>query len=246
MVLCLMGIASLLEAQQFTKEQIDDYRTKWAREYFTKKGLPAPDGGVQVVSSSQISSLDKNEIQKNKEEYLKNGFISKYNDRAKDLLNFEIFAQHAFKNKFNIFDESTHLRHSIDELKMAYTFVGIPSNLNAKIIGVSPYLTFIKNEGWVGAVQFFNLDGIGICAFTENNIRLSHGSVMLAREDISEYINGKPAMTDVIGNIKSGYVYHIDWYGSDFFRELECATQEYLPLTLKKVVELANKIDSAS
>ena len=70
---------------------------------------------------------------------------------------------------------------------MAYTFVGVPKDDMSDFIGVAPYLTYLNGQGWVGAKQFFIKNGLGSCVFSESNVRLSHGSIVIAQEDVRGY-----------------------------------------------------------
>jgi hypothetical protein len=95
---------------------------------------------------------------------------------------------HYQKYKGVLSSESTHIRGSIDELKLAYTFVGVPTAEMDINIGVAPYGAYkeVRNgddgDGWDGAVQFFEKKGIGSCAFTEHNRMLAHVGVELIKE----------------------------------------------------------------
>ena len=47
------------------------------------------------------------------------------------------------------------LDDAIAELKMAYTFIGVPQSDMSKCIGVAPYGAY-HEDGWDGAIQFFD------------------------------------------------------------------------------------------
>lgn len=89
------------------------------------------------------------------------------------------------------------------------------------------------------------MNGVGVCNYSENNIKLSHGSIIIPEEDARKDINGKYTTIDIEGKKKSGFVYDIRWYDDNFFRQLECTSPQYDPDITQKLVELAKKIDKA-
>ncbi|KTD17280.1 hypothetical protein [Legionella jordanis] len=225
---------------------IQKVRNNWAVEHFKKQNMLYPDGGVQIVPEKKMSSYSqfKKELEKDKNDISKYGYINQPSERAQHLLSIKTIAEHQMKKQNNDYDpRSTHMRHSIGDLKMAYTFVGVPSNDISEFIGVAPYLTYLKGQGWVGAIQFFKNNDVGYCAFSENNIRLSHGSVVIAKEAVRNDVNEKITTVDVTGNKQTGFVYNVEWYDNTFFRQLECANLEYSQTITDEVIELAKRID---
>lgn len=134
---------------------------------------------------------------------------------------------------------------TIHDLKMGYTFLGVPEYLVTNSFGVASYWAYHKN-GWDGAIQFFETKEIGTCTFAEHSLKLSKGGIRLAKEAVSYKINDKPTLIHVKGNHASGYVYNIQWYDNDFARSLECAHKKYKPSITNKVIGLAKNIDSSS
>ena len=134
---------------------------------------------------------------------------------------------------------------------MAYTFVGVPKKEEMTVnIGVAPYGAYkqVKNgddgDGWDGAGQFFEKNGLGSCAFTEHNRRLAHSGVELIKELVTNEINDKPTILLMKGSDDSGFVYKVKWYDPLFSRELECASKKYNTETRAAVIELAKRIDT--
>lgn len=179
------------------------------------------------------------------------GYVEEKEPRAKELLDFKNLSSYQ-KNKYKdvLSSESTHLRDSIRELKLAYTFLGVPTEDMDSNYGVAPYGAYksIKKgdigDGWDGAVQFFDKKGIGGCAFSEHNRKLSGFGVELIKELVSYEIQNRPTVLLVTGTKESGYVYKLKWYDPTFSRELECANMEFHPQIKEKVIELANHIES--
>lgn len=247
----LMGlVASALanSAELSERQKAIEYQNNWSREHFVKRGLPLPDGGIKIVPEAKMTGFAENKEERIriKKEIASLGYMKMESERAQFLLNFERIAKRNYKNNSNDFSSiSSDLKHSIGEIKMAYTFVGVPANNVDTLIGYSPYLNFIKGEGWMGAVEFFKNNQIGICAYSENNVRLGHGSIVIAKEDTRYDINGKTTTVEVMGRKESGFVYNVEWYTKDFFRQLECANSEYKSDYKEATIELAKSIDSA-
>ncbi|QMT61866.1 hypothetical protein [Legionella sp. PC997] len=245
-----------------TKEEIN----KRNKEILAKAGIEIPEyNEINIVPASKYitsKNIKQNandaHIAKKTEEYLamneeqqKNGYVKNNEPRAKELLDLKNTASYQKKEyKGVISSESTHIRDSINDLKLAYTFVGVPPEDMNMSIGVAPYGAYksIKNgdvgDGWDGAVQFFDKTGIGSCAFSEHNRKLSGLGVELIKELVSYDIQNRPTVMLVTGTKESGYVYKIKWYDSTFSRELECANTEFNPQIKEKVIALANRIES--
>ncbi len=185
------------------------------------------------------------------DEQKKNGYVKDFEPRAKELMDLKhITPYHQNKYKGVLSSVSTHIRASSDELKLAYTFIGVPSAEMDLNLGVAPYGAYksVKNgddgDGWDGAVQFFDKNGIGSCAFTEHNRKLAHSGVELIKELVTNEINDRPTLLLTKGTENSGFVYKIKWYDPIFSRELECASKEYSIKTHSEVIELAKRIDT--
>lgn len=170
--------------------------------------------------------------------------MNENNPRAKELLEFKHTAAYQYKKFSNDENpEATQLRHSIGELKMAYAYHGVPTNLMSQSIGVAPFGAY-HEDGWDGVVQFFENQEAGSCAYTEHNWRLSHGGATLAKEAVVYAVKDKPTLILVKGDSNSGFVYEINWFDDMFAHTLECANKNYGIALTKQVIQLANAIDS--
>ncbi|ASQ47298.1 hypothetical protein [Legionella clemsonensis] len=127
---------------------------------------------------------------------------------------------------------------------MAYTPTPVPFSVADEYIGAAPYLTYLKQQGWVGVIQFFKNNSVGNCSFSENNIKLSHGSVVIAKEDVRQDVNGKTTTVEVMGDENFGFTYTVEWFDDLFFRKLECASKHYSTQTTDAVIKIAQQIDS--
>jgi hypothetical protein len=267
--LLIAGIAAIFTLNSMansqptlTKEEVDTKN----REYLAKAGIVLPDStAISIVSAYTLTNDENLKQNKNNaylakkiQEYLamndeqqKNGYINSDEPRATELMELKHVAPYHQKKYKNVLSpESTHIRASSDELKLAYTFVGVPEADIDLNIGIAPFGAYkeIKNgddgDGWDGAVQFFEKNNIGSCAFTEHNRRLAHSGVELIKELVSYDVHGKPTVVLIKGTKKSGFVYKLKWYDAIFSRELECANPEFNPKLRAEIIELANRIDS--
>lgn len=244
MIMALLPAALALAAQDQTKSR--EGQEKENLSMLAALGLPLPGSGIHLISSQAMKG--PKEIQsKNSRmffEQKKNGYVKEETPRAQQLLEFRNTAPYQYKKyEENHEPWSTHLRHSIADLKMAYTFIGAPVNEMTPFIGVAPIGVY-REEGWSGAVQFFNNEAAGSCAFTENNVKVSHAAVELIEQAITYDINGKPTLTLIKGTNTTGYLYDIQWFDPIFFRQLECANKEYSADRTQKIMDLAKRIDS--
>jgi len=263
----LIGVAALIAVDAFannlpTREEIEQKD----KEYLLKAGIDIPDTPeIRIVPANKY--LAKKNLTNNQDDdfmatqvqnYLKmhseqqkSGFVKIKEPRAKELMELKQIAPiHLKKYKGVLSPTSTHLRPSINELKLAYTFVGVPESDMDKSIGISPYGVYkqIKNgddgDGWDGAVQFFDKNGVGSCAFTEHNRKLAHSGVELIKELVSYEVDNKPTILLIKGTKETGYIYKLKWYDATFSRELECANSDYSPKLRADVIELANRIEA--
>lgn len=246
-LLFLLSILFSTSVFSLSEEEIlQNERLEWAKDYFSKKGGPIPDGGIKILPEKEMSTYEESKKirKKMKDDIQKFGYINQNNDPNNRLFHLKEYALHDLTSHAqNSRPTNTHLKSTIDELKMAYEFKGIPINEITESIGFAPYGTYIKDKGWIGAHHFFIKDEIGNCVFIENNIKLSHGAIIIPKEDVTYLIHNKPTTTYISGNTKSGFLYHIDWYDLNFFRSIECANKKYNEEIMQKIIELATKID---
>ncbi|ASQ44985.1 hypothetical protein [Legionella clemsonensis] len=243
-------------APPLSQEQIREQN----KAYLKKMGIEMLDGEVRIIDAKTLKSQANDEFYATRiKQYLsmhkeqeKNGFVNAPSPRAKELLEFSKTADFQYeKYKNELSPSSTHIRHTIAELKMAYTFVGVPASVTDKTIGFAPYGAYKQTkygddgDGWDGAIQFFQKKDVGTCEFKEHNMKLAHGGVELIKELVSEDIAGKPTIVLVKGNEQTGFTYQINWYDNTYSRELTCAATSYQPSTKDKVISLAKLIESS-
>lgn len=230
-----------------SNEAIQKARMEWSKKYLAEKNMPVPDGGIKIIPEKQMSSYNKFKAKKiaDRESVAQYGYIKERSEEAQRLFNFKKFAADDYQIHGNNYKPtSTHLKHTVNELKIAYTFIGVPKSEISELIGVAPYLSYIKGKGWVGASEFFIKQNIGTCFYSENNIKLSHGSVVIAKEDVRNDVNDKPTIVRVSGTEETGFLYKVEWFDNTFFRELSCANRHYSGDIKQQVIDFANRIDS--
>jgi hypothetical protein len=250
------GFIQAIEASEVSREEIRSQN----KAYLQKMGITLLDGEVRIIKAKILMAQAKDDYYSSKvqsflamhKEQEKNGFVKEPEPRAKELIDFKQAAQYQYKKYNSEFSpSSTHLRHAMSDLKMAYTFVGVPESEIDKNIGVAPYGAYKQVKygdeggGWDGAVQFFEKKEIGICEFKEHNLKLAHGGIELIQELVSDEILGKPTIVLVKGNKETGFLYQISWYDNTFSRELSCAAPDFNELTKNNTIELAKTIEKA-
>lgn len=228
-------------------DKIAKEREIWTKKHFAKQGSPVPDGGVTVIPEQQMSEykIFKEQRSKERADVKKYGYIKQFLPQIQSLLNFKEIS----KNRFTT--ESTNpvnegMRRSISEIEMAYNFKGVPAHAVTTMLGVAPSVTYIKGQGWAGAMQFFEKAGLGNCSYRENNLKFSHGAAIIPEEDVTKDINGKITVTNITGEPNVGFMYSVDWYDDNYFRELKCANEKYEPYIMYSALELARGIDNNS
>ena len=214
---------------------------------FGKDGLPRPGTGVHVIPANKMH-YDKSQvmsIKANASTLNNKGYIEKYNQNATNLLMFHQIANADYSKNYDLAgSQSTHLRHNLSELKMAYDYQGVPNALVKETIGFAPESAFTE-QGWTGAVQFFVPQGLdGICSYHEVNIGLTKSSANFAKELISNQVNDKITLIDVAGNEASGYNYNIEWWDDNFRHVLTCASKNFKPEIKQQAIALAVNIDN--
>ncbi|HHF7373992.1 hypothetical protein [Legionella bozemanae] len=258
----LLTFNVMAETSNPSKEEMD----KKAREYLAKSGINIPETtDISIVSATKYinaptAANDKNDayIAKKMQEFLsmnqeqqKNGYVQVAEPRAKELMELKYIAPTQIKKYKDTFSPiSTHIRMSIDEIKLAYTFLGVPETDRNLTIGVAPFGAYkqVKNgdkgDGWDGAVQFFEKDGIGSCAYYEHNRILAQSGVELIKELVTYDVDNKPTIVLVKGTEQTGFVYKLKWYDQTFSRELECANTKFSSQIRSEVINLANRIEN--
>ena len=226
-------------------DKIAKERAEWTKQHFAKQGSPVPGGGVVVIPEQQMSEYKTFKAQRDKEraDVRKYGYIKQFLPQTQSLLNFKEVSksQFAVKSAHSV-DEG--LRHSINEIEMAYNFRGVPSGAVNTMLGVAPSVTYIKGQGWAGAMQFFAKDGLGICSYRENNLKFSRGAAIIAEEDAVKDVNGKITIVNITGEPTTGFMYSVDWYDNRYFRELKCSNEKFDQSIMSSALELARTIDN--
>ncbi len=239
-------IAATAGADVPSNESIQAQRDAWSRAYLAKEYGIQPDGGVTVMPAEQMKSYQDTKTMRDKihADISTYGYVREANDPNNRLFNLAYIARRDLRIYANINSPgNTHLKYTVAELKLAYNYIGVPLNV-VNVIGYAPYLSYIKDKGWVGAMQFFTKEGIGSCVYSENNIKLSHAAAIIPKEDARDDVNGKITTVIVKGTPETKFIYTVDWYDDKFFRQIECANDEYNEAITQGIIELAKVADA--
>lgn len=207
--------------------------------------LPQSGEGVKIVPDSEIFhiKLSKKEQQAFDNE-IKLGYVQRKSPDAIQLLEmgkhtFQSPGDRKFYNTSEPYD--THLKESLSQIQLAFDFKPLSFIAPENTLGFAPAMTW-KN-GWTGIVQFFKHEPIGICSYLKTSVHLNGSAIRLSKERISYFIDEKPAVAINEGRKNEGFSYIINWYDSDYFHRLSCATLDYSMQTANNVKELAKLID---
>ena len=206
--------------------------------------LELPDG-VKIVPRAKLGFTEEELIRGAEEdlERKQKGYVNEKSNRAFQLIDFESYSKRQLElTKNNHSSSGTHLRPFIRDLKLAFYYRGVPYDSMAKNFGASPGGGY-RTDGWTQATQFFYAKDIGNCAFIESDAHITQSSIEIALEAIEYLVNKKPSLIDVRGSAESGFLYDIQWFDGDYFRELECANIKFSKTTLNNIIELAKRID---
>lgn len=250
MVLTLLPAFSLFAAHNLMSENMDKIakeREEWTKKHFSKQGSPVPGGGVTVLPEKEMAEYKTFKEQRAKERRDKKtlGYIKEFLPQVQSLLNFKEIAKNRLSHQFSGTSPSDEgLRHNISEIKMAYDFKGVPINYVDIMLGVAPSVTYVEGQGWAGAMQFFEKSSLGNCSYRENNIKISQGAAVIPKEDATDDVNGKITVKNITGEPNSGFMYSVDWYDDNYFRELKCANEKFNQYIMNQTIDLARIIDN--
>jgi hypothetical protein len=136
----------------------------------------------------------------------------------------------------------THIKASYKEIKLAFPYKEIPMQEGSTIIGYAAIGEW--HDGWTGINVFFENKDLGICSYELNNMAISHGAVNIS-EDVARYdINKMPNTLLVEGSTKSGFLYRINFFDSQFSKSLECAKTKFDKSTTNKLIGFAKVLDN--
>lgn len=243
-IIALTIIPSLVFA--ITDEQKDIFN-KANIKVLEEKGLPTPGSGVQLVSqeSMKMKSWEREKFSEENKELKIKGFIKRESNRAYELINIKSQIEKIQPQKDLVYKGTdSHLRRNVKDIPFAYSYIGAPKDMMIDFYGIAPVGTYVHEpkSGWTGAVEFFKTS-FAHCAYTENNMVVSHGAAQIDEEEAKYDVNGKITLIDVEGNDSTGYLYRINWFDNTFNRNLECATKNYSTEVREYTIELAKKID---
>jgi hypothetical protein len=210
-------------------------------------GLPKANSGIVIVPLAKMSgpeNMQQEELSHIAQQKSK-GYYDSDAPYVKELLSIKDQAKREIKElkwKNNPYD--THIKEHISDLKLAFSFTGLPMVNRNNIIG---YVVMGGwHGGWTGVVEFFTDEKLGTCEFAYNNMALTHGADQIAAEAVRYDINSRPNILDVQGSEASGFLYDISWYNGVYDEELQCANMVYDSKITDRLISLAKEIDKTN
>lgn len=220
------------------------------KEYLKKEGLPLPCSGITIVDMKQmmLSDHQKQLLNTALEQEKMDGYRHEFSQAATNLLNIDELLKPEFKRikKLVPQKQSANITTDLSNIKMAYDYVRVPSELSKRFVSFAPTGTYIDNEdgdGWIAITEYFISNFDAPCSFEENNIRLSGSSSVVPKQMINYAVNNKITESMTLGDT-TGYLYQVQWTNDDFRRTLRCASKHYSVDVKGKTLELAIKIDN--
>lgn len=198
----------------------------------------------QPINNIQVPESVKAEIMKRQAEEKRKGFYENINPYAAYLLNFKNSLDKEIRlgNKNDILD--TNLKANLKNVKLAFPFelkaVNKENHLAYAVGG-----SYLKDKGWTGIKVFFDEPELGVCSYSYFNLKMSNGHVDISSKLVNPIVDNKESSKFVEGTPSTGFLYTVDWYTTDTMKLLDCASHDYDPEFLHKVIALANKIDKS-
>lgn len=210
--------------------------------------------GIQYVNENSVHVPDAmlKEVRSYKVQMQTNGYINKENDFVPELLNQRRDAAAMLRESDKIQDKfDTHLHRNLSDLKLSFTFNGLPDIKKEDIIGYAVGGSYIKKpgkpEGWDGVAVLFESNSMGSCRFDYDHIV----SAYVDRASVTFDINKKPTMIFVEGTAHTGFLYTVMWYTDKTknermtLSEIKCARKKLENNIPKKMVEYAKILDKS-
>lgn len=237
LVLALLS-ANIQASPELSQVELDDIKKTLHAQGFNVYG------SVTIVPKSSIKASHELKMQWKSQdlEQKEKGYYVKEAPRAKELLQLHETIDFIYRaSAKNTSTTSSNLRRFISEIKMGYVFTPVQQSETVNVLGFAPSGGY--NDGWNGIVEFFDKKGLGSCAYSESNLKLSHGTEKIDEDKVRYDINGKVTTVDIYGTPKTGYLYTVHWADDNYFRDLECANLSYSIEITNAVITLAKQID---
>ncbi|MCC5791689.1 MAG: hypothetical protein JJT82_03660 [Legionellaceae bacterium] len=202
--------------------------------YLKKQGLPLPGEGAKVVND--ISAKIPGKLKEQKKEMQEKGYYTSDSGRPTELMQMKERANAIFAKT-----SQTELKPTAQQIPLGYQFNALPKNSGIDVTAFAPSGGY--HNGWNGIVAFFEKEGLGSCAYTENNITLSQAAIYIPHHEAEYRVNGKLTLTEVGGSKDTGFLYTVHWFDERFFYRLECASIQYKMSLKNEVIALAKELD---
>jgi hypothetical protein len=209
----------------------------------SNQSVPLSKRGIQLVPLKLMSipEAQKEEVLARALEQKEKGFYETDSEYAKFLLETPAHAANEIKSfKANNDPTDTHLKANFNEIKLAFSFKGLPSIKKNDIIGYAAIGGW--HDGWTGIKVFFKQNK-SVCSYSYFDLAASHGAAQLNQEYATKEVNGKISYIDIEGNRKSGMLYSVNWFEEKAVHQLDCANATYNKLFTDGTVALARQLD---
>jgi hypothetical protein len=200
--------------------------------------------GVTIVSANAMAtdSTLKKQDDLEASQLKTQGYISTKHDNAKYLLNIKASAPAEIKAYANSKDPyDTHLKQNISEINLTFPYKGVQGISDKNVIGYAATGTVVKG-GWTGVKEIFNDEKLGVCSLDIESRRDVKMQVRINADRVSYAANNNPTTTQVEGDPKFGFRYSIFWISNKYNSNLDCATRNYDPTLLAKMVSYSDVI----
>lgn len=205
------------------------------------------NSGIKVVPLSQMGMSEdyKQNIINEMAEQKRNGFIlNKDGEAYKKIATAEKDIERLKSERKRYLKPGTldtDIQKNISDIKLSFNYKSIQQP-GITIIGYAPMGTYIKS-GWTGIVEFFKHKDLGTCEYSINDMTLSQGEVIIAKEFVHYYVNHKAGISLIKGSDSTGFMYDLEWDDSKYNYKLECANMKFYKDIMSNMVKLANNID---
>ena len=86
---------------------------------------------------------------------------------------------------------------------------------------------------------------MGSCEYSMLDLPSSGDSIQVAKEPANYNINNKVSTHLIEGSRDSGFLYEVAWFTSNRMNQVSCATHQYDPKLMNKLITLCRHIDAA-
>lgn len=226
----------------------DDAAQEKSYKQFDTNLIPKADSGIKVIQKQIIPGQDSKAVLKELET---KGYVEAYTPFPKRNWvviekNVDLVELDEKYNKPRAGELDTTTKRTDGEIKLAFPFKPVPNvdRKNVKgFVGSGTYLN--DDKGWSGIVEFFIDADLGFCEYSVNNISLVHGGVVVQKDFARHDINDYPNTIYITGRQDCGFEFNINWFNSDYRKNLKCSTLTFNKNKTQKLIQIAKNIEKS-